>query len=161
MCKFDKNDNTHNSILSSKIGFQEIQDQIDKIEILLKKTVIQYQSVSAEELNNYFDDIPPSGDETTLFDVLNNQWLLIHELIELSELKRINLKISSQLLKTHPVEVDYAHITATEYELKFAKDGNDHNWISMRLKDINAWFEDEMMPIDLRARCSKLIKDFS
>ena len=110
---------------------------------------------------NYFKDPAPSGDLTDISDILHNKWLLIHELIELSELKGMNLKISAELLRTHPTEVDYAHITATEYELKFAKKGNENIWINSRLKDIISWGEDELMPDDLRSRCHKMVEKYS
>ncbi len=50
----------------------------------------------------------------------------------------MNFVISSQLLTTHPIQVVYAHITATEYELKFAKEGNDDTWISLRMKHVDS-----------------------
>ena len=139
----------------------QIQSEINEIEKILQTIVVDYQQISADELINYFDGPAPSGDDTTISDILESRWLLIHELIELSELKKMNLRISSQLLRTHPNEVDFAHITATEYELKFAKEANDLNWIHSRINDVNSWIEDEEMPQELKSRCEKLIKEFS
>ncbi|MCE7737581.1 MAG: hypothetical protein GPJ54_22010 [Candidatus Heimdallarchaeota archaeon] len=138
-----------------------VQSEINRVEKILCGKVDAYQNVAVEELISYFDGPAPSGDTTTLSDILENQWLFIHELIELSELKKMNLPISHRLFKTHPNEVDVAHITATEYELKFAAEGNDYNWISLRMKDVNSWLEDETMPLNLKIRCEKLIEDYS
>ena len=146
---------------STKVEFEDIQDQINKIETILITTVVGYQNISAHQLVDYFDGPAPSGDVTTLQDVLDNRWLLIHELIELSELKNMGLKISAELLTTHPNGVDIAHVTATEYELKFAKEGNDLDWVRMRIGGINAWLEDSTMPVDLILKCQDLMQEYS
>ncbi len=153
--------NSHDSRLESKFNYHDVQVLIDNIELILMKSVENYQNISSEELISYFDEPAPSGDLTTLSDILDKKWLLIHELVELSELKLMNLQISSHLLRTHPMEVEYAHITATEYEFKFAREGNDNGWIESRLKDVRTWLEDDDMPEDLKCRCFYLIDHFS
>lgn len=135
--------------------------KIDHIEIILEKEPIDYHHISAGELIEYFTGPAPSGDLTTLSDVLENRWLLIHELVELSELKKLNLEIFSSLLRTHPVEVDYAHIIAMESELKFANQGGNHEWVIRRVRGIKSWLvDDEKMPTDLKTRCHQLIEKY-
>ena len=146
---------------SSITSINAIQQAIKQAEELIGGKVEHYNKISANELVDYFEDDAPSGDITTIEDILGNKWLLIHELIELSELKGLDLKISSKLLVTHAKEVDYAHITATEYELKFAQENKDEKWIKSRLIDINSWSNDDDMPQDLKSRCRKLLKIYS
>lgn len=147
--------------IETKLTNQEIQDVINKTEINLFQAVINYQHITSKELVSWFEDEAPSGDITTLSDILTNKWLLIHELVELSELKNMGFKISSQLLRTHATEVDYAHITATEYELKFAKEDMDLVWINSRLKHVDSWIKEDEMPKDLINRCLELLRLYS
>ena len=145
-----------------ELTIEEIQGLINKTEDFLINSELDYQNVAVEELVEYFNGPAPSGDLTTLSDVIRNRWLLIHELVEISELKRMNLSVSAKLLITHPTEVDYAHITALEYELKYAKLGGDHDWITKRISGINSWLDDDkMMPADLKSLCHRVVEKYS
>ncbi|MDH5402024.1 MAG: hypothetical protein OEZ01_12695 [Candidatus Heimdallarchaeota archaeon] len=143
------------------INLEVIQNQIGNIEEIIRPVVSNYIPVGASELKAYFDEEAPSGDTTTLSDILENKWLLIHELIELSELKNSGFTITASLLRTHSLEVEYAHITATEYELKFAFEGNDIEWINSRLENVKYWSNDDLLPHELRLRCDELILKYS
>lgn len=137
------------------------QDVIDVVEAELVSIVENYMAVTATELLAYFDGPAPSGDETTLEDVLNNRWLLVHELVEISELKKMGLRISAQLLWDHEEEVDLAHMTATEYELQLAHQAGDNNWVSRRLQGVYGWMQDESTVEVLKERCRQLLSRFS
>ncbi len=159
--KPDKIDEAQRLRTQSKLSIQEIQMKIEHIEIILAKESIDYHHISAGELIEYFKGPAPSGDLTTLSDILENRWLLIHELVELSELKKLKLEIFSSLLRTHPAEVDYAHIIALEYELKFANQGGDNEWVIRRIRGIKSWLaDDEKMPSEIKSRCHKLIEKY-
>ena len=77
--------------IPENIDINKIQLLIDKIELQLKQFRIPHVKVSVEDLLEYFSYDAPTGDTTTLKDVLENKWLLLHELIEISELKKKNL----------------------------------------------------------------------
>ncbi|MBN1329731.1 MAG: hypothetical protein JXA54_09685 [Candidatus Heimdallarchaeota archaeon] len=113
-----------------------------------------------QELQAYFEGEAPSGDSITLDMVLQSKWLIIHELIEITELKKQGFTISSELLLKCPEEVFNAHLIATEWELDLATKEGDHKWVQQRLKDIQNWLEDPSLKIEFFARCMKLLKKY-
>ena len=101
------------------ISTEGIQISIDEVEQQLMGAVSNYSKITAEELIAYFDGPAPSGDTTTLNDILNNRWLLTHEIIELSELKNMGFNISIKFLHSQTLEVDLAHIIAIDRNCNF------------------------------------------
>ncbi|HUT82786.1 MAG TPA: hypothetical protein VMZ29_16440 [Candidatus Bathyarchaeia archaeon] len=142
----EKTEDVYNFILKkiSEIGKYLITNNYTPVDIYV------------QELQAYFEGDAPSGDSITLDMVLQKKWLLVHEIIELSELKKQSFTINSNLLFTQPAEVFNAHLIATEWELALALKENDRQWIQKRLKDIQSWLADTSLNNELKARCKKL-----
>jgi len=147
--------------IPENIDINKIQLLIDKIELQLKQFRIPHVKVSVEDLLEYFSYDAPTGDTTTLKDVLENKWLLLHELIEISELKKKNLPLSIELFYDHFDELLDAHITATEYEFYLAKQFNDIDWLKKRLPLLTMWLDDSELPRRIQKRCLELRKKYS
>ncbi|MBD3191261.1 MAG: hypothetical protein GF308_11485 [Candidatus Heimdallarchaeota archaeon] len=139
------------------MDLQAIQELIEEAKQLVEGHNLSLEEVYAEELVEYFSGEAPSGDTITLAKILTNQWLLLHEVIELSELKRMGYDISFELLFTNQKEVYQAHLTATEWELQIAKENDDIEWVKQRIALIPSWLEDPDMPTILRKQCKKLL----
>ena len=139
----------------------EIQLLIDKIELQLKQFQIPHVKVTAEDLLEYFSYDAPTGDTTTLRDVLENKWLLLHEIIEIGELKKMDLPLSIDLFYNHFDELLDAHMTATEYEFYLAKKLNNIDWLKKRLPLLTAWLHDTELPNRIQRRCLELRKKYS
>lgn len=139
------------------MDLQAIQELIEETKQLVEGHNLSLQEVYAEDLVEYFSGETPTGDTTTLVMVLDSRWLLLHEIIELSELKRMGHEISSKIPFTHQKEVYHAHMTATEWEFRIAKEKNDLDWVKQRISLIPSWLEDPEMPPVLRKRCKKLL----
>lgn len=137
-----------------------VQSKIDSIINLLRKNDYIHVSISASELISYFEGEAPSGDCITLSMVLELKWLLVHEIVELSELKKNNFNIDHQLLLTHPSEVFSAHLIATDWELTLASKDGDFNWIKKRLVDIDNWLKDSSLSTEQILYCNKLLSKF-
>ncbi|MBS7633354.1 hypothetical protein KEJ15_07055 [Candidatus Bathyarchaeota archaeon] len=76
-----------------------------------------------------------SDDSTTLQDVLSNKFLMVHELAEISELKKIGMIINKQVILNSPKIIIYkAHFTAMELELKYAMLRRNYEWAKLRLR---------------------------
>ena len=58
--------------------------------------------VSAEEFHDYMTGEIFSDDPTTLRDVLANEYIMIHELVEIGELKRIGRRIAKNTARPEP-----------------------------------------------------------
>lgn len=147
--------------IPENIDITKIQLLIDKIELQLKQFQIPHVKVSAADLLEYFSYDAPTGDTTTIKDVLEKKWLLMHELIEISELKKKNLPLTIELFYDYFDELLDAHMTATEYEFYLAKQFNDLDWIKKRLPLLLMWIEDPELPNRIQRRCLKLREEYS
>ena len=113
-----------------------VQKAIIENNHLIKEAGFSSTSVSAEELMEYFSGSTPYGDTTTLAEVIQNRWLLIHEVVELSNLKSMGFIISRKLIWTNIQEVLKSHVAATEVEIRMALKHKDLDWIQRRAKVI-------------------------
>lgn len=147
--------------IPENISIAEIQLLIDKIELQLKQFQIPHVKVSVDDLLEYFSYDAPTGDTTTIQDLLENRWLLLHELIEISELKKKDLPLSIELFYDHFDELLEAHMTATEYEFYLAKQLNDIEWLKKRIPLLTMWLDDTELPSRIQRRCLELRKRYS
>lgn len=145
---------------SNKAKTKYIERKIIEVYLFLNENNFFPLKITANELLDYFKGDTPSGDTITLEMVLDSKWLLIHEIVELSELKKEGFEINSDILFTNPKEVFEAHLIATEWEIHFANKENDHQWIKRRRKDIQNWLDDSSLNEELKTRCIKLLQMF-
>ena len=140
---------------------QEIEDAFRQYAMLFREVGVEEHDVLPEELMEYFAGDAPSGDKTTLSDVISNRWLLLHEVVELKHLKLKGIKIARDVLWERYEDVLEAHIAATAVELKMALKHEDKDWVRSRIKLIPLWMEDKEMPAHLRAACRKLMEHYT
>ena len=67
--------------------------------------------------------------------VLQSTWLLVHEIVEINELKKLGKTIHSSLLRDEPSLVFDAHLIATDWELTLASSEEDFEWIKKRVEN--------------------------
>ncbi len=143
----------------SAYSMEQISELMNDLRPLVQNLLPNLIEITAGDLITYFSAESPYGDITTIDDVLQSRWLLIHEMVELSELKRMGLEINDQILLEHMEEVNRAHITAAEIEFKAAED--DRDYIERRIKDVDNWIGDDELSDDLRERCVRLKERYS
>lgn len=103
-----------------------------------------------------------TGDTVTLEDIVRNRYLLLHEVVEVSELKKNGIPVDENTVTTCSPRILYqAHLTAAEYELKYALEEKDYRWVKVRLADLVEWLKDENMPSRLAWRCRSMIERYS
>ncbi len=146
-----RNDRTLREIARA---FQEHQE-------ILSDAGITDKEVLPAELLEYFAGETPSGDTTTLSDVLANRWLLLHELAEIKHLKIKGYRISRTIFWDNYEDVLEAHLAATSVELKMALKYDDTQWVKARIKLVPSWLGDPDMPERFRKACETLIKHYS
>jgi hypothetical protein len=115
--------------------------------------------VSAEEFYDYMTGEIFSDDPTTLRDVLGNEYIMIHELVEIGELKKIGRKIDKHVIMETPKIPFYtAHFNAMETELKYALYKGDTYWAKIRLKQHreSVLDDDPNLPEELRPRAEEI-----
>lgn len=117
--------------------------------------------ISPKEFYEYMTGETPTGDTITILDVLDNEYLMIHEVVEISELKKLGIPIDKQtVMNSHP-NVYENHYKATEYELDYALSKGNHEWLKIRMAHVKSWLEDPNMPQHLIQRCEAIIKKYS
>jgi hypothetical protein len=142
---------------------EEIGARIRKTRKALKKIGYTPKDVSAKEFYNYMNGEIFSEDTTTLKDVLGNEFLMVHELSEMSELKKMGRAIGTRVIVDSPKTVIYeAHLRAMELELEYAMFKKDYFMAKVRLKQHkdSVLNDDPNLPERLRPRAEEIFRKF-
>ena len=144
--------------------FEEIKGKIKRAREALKSIGYVAEDVSAQEFHDYMTGEIFSEDTTTLQDVLGNEYLMVHELSEMSELKKMGRTIDKRVIVDSPKTVIYkAHFKAIELELQYAMLKKDHFWVKVRLKQHkeSVLEDDPNLPESLKPRGEEILRKFS
>jgi hypothetical protein len=144
-----------------------VLDEIDsKIRIAkrsLKHLGYVAADVSGREFYDYLTGEIFSDDPTTLRDVLGNEFIMIHELVEISELKKMGARINKRVIVDSPKTMIYtAHFKAMETELNYALFRGDTFWAKFRLNQYKTSVldDDPHLPEEMRPRAEEILKKF-
>jgi hypothetical protein len=146
--------------MKKNVTAAEVAEAFKKNQELFLEAGIQPEDVAPEELVEYFSGETPTGDTTTLDDIIAHQWLLLHEIAELKHLKIKGHRITRDLVWNAYDDVLEAHFAATALELKMALKHNDTEWIAIRVERVLTWLEDQNMPERFRKSCRTLIRHY-
>jgi len=141
----------------------EIGARIRKAKKALEKIGYTPEDVSAKEFYDYMNGEIFSEDTTTLKDVLGNEYLMVHELAEMSELKRMGRTIDTRVIVDSPKTVIYeAHLKAMEVELEYAIFKKDYFMAKVRIKQHkeSVLNDDPNLPEKLRPRAEEILRKF-
>jgi hypothetical protein len=119
--------------------------------------------VSAKEFYDYMTGEIFSDDSTTLRDVLGNEYVMVHELVEIGELKKIGRKIDKHVIMEIPKIPFYiAHLNAMDTELRYALYKGDTYWAKIRLKQHkeSVLDDDPNLPEELRPRAEEIYEKY-
>jgi len=142
----------------------EIESKIDTTKKALSSIDYTVGEVSAQEFYDYMTGEIFSEDQTTLDDVLGSEYLMVHELVEINELKKIGRPIDKRVIVDSPKAVIYeAHLTAMETELQYALNKKDYFWIKIRLRHHkeSVLDDDPNLPEEMRPRAETIFERFS
>jgi hypothetical protein len=149
--------------MGSEPTSNEIDSRIIEAKEALKEFGYDPVDVSAREFYDYMTGEIFSEDPTTLQDVLNNEYIMIHELVEISELKRMGRRIDKRVIMETPKVPFYAaHFNAMETELKYALHKHDTYWTKIRLRQHKESVidDDPNLPEELRPRAEEIYKKY-
>jgi len=142
----------------------EVNAKIRKAKRALEELDYAAEDVSAKEFYDYMTGEIFSEDTTTLKDVLSNEFLMVHELSEMSELKKMGRTIDKRVIVDSPKTVIYeAHFKAMELELEYALFKKDYFWVKFRLKQHKESIleDDPNIPESLRPRGEEIFHKFT
>jgi hypothetical protein len=141
----------------------EIDAKIGKAKEALKQFGYDRIDVSAREFYDWMTGEIFSDDPTTLRDVLGDEYIMIHELVEISELKKMGRTIDKRVIADSPRTAVYdAHLTAMETELKYALHKCDTYWAKIRLRQHkeSVLDDDPNLPEELRPRAEEIYEKY-
>jgi len=115
--------------------------------------------VGVDELLAYLRAETPYPDLPTE-EILADDLLVLHELVEINELKAMGLSVDDRIILDHLPEVLKAHVRAAELELEAAVALGALDHLRGRLRCVEAWTQDPNMPPELRERCLALLERF-
>lgn len=146
--------------------FNAVKDKVtERLNETLQRLAEQGFTLNPSTPREFYDYLTGetfSGDKTTLDDILNNDFLMIHEAVEISELKRLEATINTVTLMETPKRYVYeAHLNAIEFELMYALIYEDYHWIKHRLGHHGKVLEDDpWMPDELRPKAEEIYSWF-
>jgi len=142
--------------------FAEISDRIKNSMERLKEIGYEVENISARELYDYMTGEKFSEDKTTLRDVLDSEYLIIHEVVEIGELKKMGRRIDRRVLVESSKTIIYtAHFFAMELEMDYALRKKDYSWLKLRLgHHRSVLFDDPNLPENLKPRAREIYDKF-
>jgi hypothetical protein len=136
---------------------EEIKAKLDDTFSALRELCYDLNACTAREFYDYMTGETFTGDKITIKDVLDNPYLMIHEVVEISQLKKMGANITTRVIVDSSKEKIYsAHLYAMEYELNYIQSKKDAQWLTKRLQDhymvltSDPWIPDSMKPVAQR-----------
>jgi len=112
-------------------------------------------SSTADDLVAWFQADTPYPD-ITLDEVLDQPLLVVHELVEMDEVKKMGLKFTKDVILKNPEAVDRAHCLATLVELRMSMELGDVEHVRRRIESIASWIDDPLSTDECRAEYSRI-----
>lgn len=89
-------------------------------------------------------------------DLLDTTFLVVHEIVEIAEAKRMGLRITEDVIVRNMEKINDAHLVAAEVELRVAASERDVRYVEARLVDLTSWCEDPLLTDAQRAAYESL-----
>jgi DNA polymerase III delta prime subunit len=139
-----------------EIMLEEIESKIEKARRNLE-SLNYHLDVSAQDLMEYMSTETFTEDRVKLRDVLENEYYLIHELVEINEWKKRS-RIHGRIIVDSPITLVYTiHYIALEKELEYALQRGDYAWVKERIRDQS---EDPYMPEEFKPQAKLILEKF-
>jgi len=143
--------------LEARSMLEEIESKIEKARRILE-SLNYHLEVSVQDLVDYMSTDTYTEDKVNLRDVLENEYLLIHELVEINEWKKRDFKIHRRIIVDSPRTLVYTtHYIALEKEIEYALQRGDYAWVKERIR---SQLEDPYMPEEFKPQAKPILKKF-
>ncbi|RLG84660.1 MAG: hypothetical protein DRO40_00505 [Thermoprotei archaeon] len=138
------------------------ESDIIKIRKLCKELNEQGINCNADpnEFITYLTAASYEADSFTIKDILDNKYLLIHELIEITILKNKGYSINKEIFKKAFPDSYEAHLDAIDLELHVAFKNEDFDWVRRRINDLRTYLNDPLLPIHLIDKVKNIINRY-
>ena len=146
--------------------FEEIKEiiefRLNQVYELLNEIEYELNTCTPLELYNYLTGENFKENKITFRDRIGNEYLLLHTIIEISELKESGIEIDKKTVVNAPKEVLYsAHMKAMDYELGYSLILEDFYWLKHRLAQLGRDIKtDEYLPESLKEEVLEIYNSF-
>ena len=129
---------------------------------LLDEFEYEVNKCTPEEFYAFLSGDKISNERVTIRDIVGNEYMMVHVVVELSELKRQGLEIGAKTVADTDKEKLYeAHLRAADYEMGYAMLIEDYYWMKHRLEYLVSMIEnDKNLPESLKPVASKIYENF-
>jgi len=147
-------------------SYEEIVEIIDfrlnQVVELLNEFEYELNACTSRELYDYLSGENFKDSKITFRDRLGNEYLLLHSIIEIGELKGTDVEINTKTIVSTPKDVLYgAHLKAMDYELGYCLILEDFYWLKHRLAHLGTDIKnDEYMPEELKEKAKEIYDSF-
>jgi hypothetical protein len=140
---------------------EAIEYRIEDITEMLAPLEYEYAEFTAEEFYRFLKGDIFTPESVTLRDILGNEYLMVHKIVEASELKNRGIELDEKTMKQAPREIVYnCHLMAVEFELDYALLLEDYYWIKHRLPLHEKVLLDPDLPQELKSRAEDIQSHF-
>ncbi len=141
---------------------ETIEARLEQAAELLGELEYPLMEFTAQEFYDYLTGETFTGDRITLRQILGNEYLMLHEVVEVCELKRLGVAIDKDTTMTaDKTKIYSAHLAAMDFELGYSLLLEDYYWLRHRLgHHFKMVKKDEHLPDSLKARAKKILDDF-
>ena len=133
----------------------KIEEAIKDAKRLLDRYDVHCET-TPDELVKWFEADTPFED-IGLDEVLESTLTVVHELVEIDEVKRMGLPIAKDTILRNLEKVDDAHLRAATVELSIAQKQQDFDYIEDRIPSIEKWSVDPTVTSKNRKEYRKLL----
>lgn len=117
------------------------------------------EAPTVKELLTYLSAQTYEEDRLRAEDIVRNEYLMLHELVEIAVLKRMGWEITRDVIVRAYPDTYKAHLVAMRAELEFARRRGDRAWLARRLRDLKSYLSDPYLPRELIGEVRRLISD--
>jgi hypothetical protein len=111
---------------------------------------------TVEDLTLWFQADTPYDEDFGLDKVIGEPLIVVHELVEIDNVKRMGIALTKNAIVDNIEKVDDAHMKAAEVELQIAASMRDVEHLRRRLDHIRMWSEDPSVTPANRERYKEL-----
>jgi hypothetical protein len=122
----------------------------------------RFTECTAREFYDYLTGETFTGDKTTLTDILGSPYLMVHEVVETSELKKLGVPIDVEtVMKVSRENLYSSHFKAMVKEIEFALSRGDVQWVQTRVRHhFNVLTGDGFLPESLRGEAEAIYEKY-
>ena len=141
---------------------ESIEYRLEQTSEILGELEYDVAECTADEFYGYISRDTHHGLAVTVRDIIGNEYLMFHEVVEVSELKRLGVPVGEDTHSKGPREKVYeAHLNAMEFELEYALLLEDYYWLKHRLDYHGATtLKDKNLAGELKERAQEIYEHY-